>query len=226
MKKNKLFLLGLFVVFAAVLSLSLVSNTFAKYVSTGSSEDSARVAKWGVVINAEVYADDNLEANLTATENEIVASGTAPDLLAPGTGVKFASVTINGTPEVAVRVTYTATLELTGWTWDDDDDLGTPEVEYMPLVFVINGNAYSYAGVGAANIDAFEDKIEEIIAAYSEQYAAGLDLLTENAGNLTVSCYWEYAGNDAADTAFGDKAANSTAPKVDLTINCTVTQVE
>ena len=34
MKKNKLFLLGLFVVFAAVLSLSLVSNTFAKYVSS------------------------------------------------------------------------------------------------------------------------------------------------------------------------------------------------
>ena len=216
MKKNKLFLLGLFVVFAAVLSLSLVSNTLAKYTTSDSASDKARVAKWGVTITAEAYADDQLEADLSTEEEHIVKldAGLKTDLLAPGTGVNFASVDVTGTPEVAVKVTYVAELELGGWEVDG--------AEYMPLVFVINGADYSYAGVGAADIDAFEAKIEELIAAFSESYDAGTDLGTANAGILTVSCYWAFDGDDAKDTKLGDLA---TAPTVDLTITCTVTQV-
>ena len=46
MKKNKIFTLGLAIAFVFVLSLTLVSGTFAKYTSTVTGKDSAAVAKW------------------------------------------------------------------------------------------------------------------------------------------------------------------------------------
>ncbi len=220
MKKNKLFLLGLFVVCAAVLSLSLVSNTLAKYTTSGTATDTARVANWSVTVTGETYKDDQLEADLATTENEILASASA-DLLAPGTGIKFAGFTITGQPEVAVKVTYTANLELEGWVVDS--------AEYMPLVFVIKGDEYSYAGVSAANIDAFEAKIEELIAAYSKTYEENTDLSTVPADKLEVSCYWEYStseANDVLDTKLGNQAAAGNAPTVNLTITCSVTQID
>lgn len=216
MKRNKLFLLGLFVVFAAVLSLSLVSSTFAKYTSNGVATDTARVAKWGVVVTAETFADDQLEADLTTTETEISAGGTA-DLLAPGTGIHFASVAIEGTPEVAVRVTYAAELTLTNWTLTD----GT--TEYCPLIFVINGAHHSMEGHSLSTVSAYEAKIEELIAAYSKEYAANTDLGTKSAEELTVSCYWAFDGDDAKDTQL---AETTTVPSVSLTITCTVTQID
>lgn len=219
MKKNVMMRLSALLLVAVLLTTCVISGTFAKYVTTGSASDSAEVAKWGVKITAETWADDNLEANLTDDEDHIVASASS-DLLAPGTGVKFASVNVSGTPDVAVKVTYTADLELTGWALEDSS-------VWCPLVFVINGNAYSYAGVTASNVDDFEAKIEAYIAAYTEEYDAGVDLAAQGAGNLTVSCYWAYDnGNDSADTYLGDQASEGNAPTVNLTINCTVTQVE
>lgn len=217
MKKNIMMRLSAILLVAVLLTTCVISGTWAKFVSTGSATDSAKVAKWGVVVTAEAFEDDQLEADLTAAETEIVVDVNS-ELLAPGTGVKFASVTVEGTPDVAVKVTYTASLQLEGWVYDS--------AVYMPLVFVINGAEYSWAGVGAADIDAFETKIAEYIAAYSETYEAGEDLATEGAGNLTVSCYWAYTGDDAKDTHLGNLAANGAAPTVTLTINCTVTQVD
>ena len=220
MLRNKLFLLGLFVVFAAVLSLSLVSSTFAKYTTSGNATDTARVAKWGVNVAAEALADDQLEADLTATENEIKAGGEA-DLLAPGTGIKFASVAISGQPEVAVRVTYAAELTLTNWTITD----GT--TEYCPLIFVINGVHHSMEGHSLTTVSAYEAKIEELIAAYSKEYEEGTDLSAQSADELTVSCYWDIdTGHDVEDTHLGNLAANGAAPTVTLTITATVTQID
>ena len=216
MKKNVMLRLSAVLLVAVLLTTCVISGTWAKYVSTGSAEDKATVAKWGVTITAENYADDQLEADLTTTETEIVTSANAgTELLAPGTGIKFASINVTGTPDVAVRVTYTATLELSGWVINS--------TEYMPLVFVINGAEYSMTGVGSANIAAFEAKIAEIIAAYSKEYAAGTDLSGKSAEELTVSCYWAFEGNDDAnDTALG----NAGTATIELTIACTVTQID
>ena len=74
MKKNKLFLLGLFVVFAAVLSLSLVSNTLAKYTTSDSGSDTARVAKWGVTVSASGDETAVLDTADGATEVEIISN--------------------------------------------------------------------------------------------------------------------------------------------------------
>ena len=52
MKKNKMMRLASFLLVATLLTTSMISGTFAKYVTEGSASDSARVAKWGVEVEA------------------------------------------------------------------------------------------------------------------------------------------------------------------------------
>ena len=217
MKKNIMMRLSAILLVAVLLTTCVISGTWAKYVETGSSSDEARVAKWGVEITAETPDDNEYQATaLTANETAVTLVADTK-VLAPGTGVKFASINITGTPEVAVKVTYTATLTFSD-NWKVDD------VDYMPLVFVINGTEYedtTMAGLKA--------KVEEAIEDYTKEYEADTDLSSKSAEELTVSCYWAYsvdAATDTKDTVLGDLAAGGNAPTVSLTINCTVTQLD
>lgn len=214
MKKNKLFLLGLFVVFAAVLSLSLVSNTFAKYVSTGHSEDSARVAKWGVTVVvtgdnafAKQYAKDDVSFDLAA--NTVVST---TEVLAPGTDGSLGSVTISGTPEVAVELEVTLDLTLSHWE---------AEGFYCPIIFTdgtttVKGTNYS----SAAELEA---AVEALVNANATKYEANTDLGTKYV-TRTITWEWAFEGNDdVKDTALGNAA---TAPTIEAVWNASVTQVD
>ena len=53
MKKNRIFILGIVTMFVAILSLTLVSGTLARYTSSGKGSDSVQVAKWDVRIDTE-----------------------------------------------------------------------------------------------------------------------------------------------------------------------------
>lgn len=66
MRKNKLFILGLVATFVAILSLTLVSSTWAKYTSTVTGSDSARVAKW--VFQYGNQSDNLSQLNLSETQ--------------------------------------------------------------------------------------------------------------------------------------------------------------
>ena len=220
MKKNYSMRIASMLLVLVLLTTCVISGTFAKYTTAGTATDEAQVAKWGVNVVAESKDNKEYQATALADEESAVLTGETK-LLAPGSGVKFGSITITGTPEVAVKVTYTANLELTNWGVADD-------AEYMPLVFVINGAAHSMAGYADVNTIAdFEAKIEEIIAAYSKEYEANTNLSTKLDDELTVSCYWAFEGDNAKDTALGNKATDDTTlPKVNLTITCTVTQLD
>ena len=52
MKKNKMMRLASAVLVCTLLTTSVISGTFAKYTSTSSASDNARVAKWGVTLAA------------------------------------------------------------------------------------------------------------------------------------------------------------------------------
>ena len=213
MKRNKLFLLGLFVVFAAVLSLSLVSSTFAKYVTTESGSDKARVAKWGVVIEADALTvfKDEYDGTVKGTSSEKV--------VAPGTAGSLANLGITGTPEVKVEVKYTATLTLTGWTVDGAD--------YCPLEITVGTTTYKIGTnpTDAVDIDDLISKVEAAIAAYTKEYGVNTDLSSADAPE--VSWAWAFTGNDnAKDTKLGDVAAAGSAPIIKLDITCTVTQID
>lgn len=210
MKRNKLFLLGLFVVFAAVLSLSLVSSTFAKYTTAGEAADSARVAKWGVTVLANSSEIETLEVGGAAEEQ--VKLDAEMELLAPGTQLNnLADFAITGTPEVAVNVSYTANLVLTGWEASG---------YYCPLEITVNETTFK--GTTYASAAEFEAAVEAAIAALSAHYLVGQNLADAKAPKISV--VWKFEGNDdVKDTVLGDA---STAPTLALVITATVTQID
>ena len=223
MKKQRFFMLGIITVLVAVLSLTFVSSTFAKYTTNDSAEDTARVAKWGVSFAA--VTKDNKEYGLTAVadlsqlDSQDTQISTVADakLLAPGAKVNLAFFEISGKPEVAFNVTYEATLDLANWS--------IPEY-YCPLVITVND--VKYYGLNYANVGEFVTAVEEAIENLSKDYAADDNLATAEAPKVTVEWAFESENgtkvnaSDANDTKLGDNA-NAT---LSLTITATVTQID
>ena len=126
MKKNWTLRVAVLMVALTLITACFVSGTYAKYITSGSADDTARVAKFGVVVEADgglfapEYATD--DTTLDEKEAEIVGeysvqASTKDNLVAPGTksdeeGLSFA---VSGTPEVAVRIDYTIEIVAEGW---------------------------------------------------------------------------------------------------------------
>ncbi len=130
MKKNRMLRMASALLILTLLTTSVIGGTFAKYVSTGSVSDTARVAKWGVEIKTSgtLYSDayakavegdgSNLPvawttASPSADSITVAAAEAKQNIVAPGTkshehGLSFA---ISGTPEVAVKVKTTIKAE-------------------------------------------------------------------------------------------------------------------
>lgn len=203
-----------------------MSGTLAKYVTSKSGSDSARVAKFGVAVTAtgnafaETYEADDV-INVTANSQFSVIS--AEKVIAPGTEGNMASMTLTGTPEVAVRVSYAAEeFDLSGWTTNGTD-------YYCPLVITVEDTELD--GADYASEAAFEDAVKNAVAGYSKDYAAGTDLADVGADSLAISWAWPFftsAANDLKDTALGDRAAEDTtnAGKITLKVTTTVTQID
>lgn len=114
MKKCKTMRLASAMLVLTLLSTCMISGTFAKYVTSDSASDSARVAKWGVEVVASgslfgqhyaAKADGN--SIITADTGTVaVTSGDTDDVVAPGTknetGMTFK---VTGTPEVDSAIT-------------------------------------------------------------------------------------------------------------------------
>lgn len=229
MKKNRMMRLASVLLIMTLLSTSVISGTFAKYVTSGSASDSARVAKWGVTVTAT--SDSMFEENYAAEDDEwakfaaysVVSSGAIPGdgekkVVAPGTEGSLTKVNLSGTPEVAVRVSYKADLVLTGWEY-----VGVNK--YCPIKFNVNGQVYQIAvGTDPAELEA---AVENAINTYSNDYAAGSDLSTVTDSNLAVSWEWPFeSGHDDADTALGNQAAAGSPATIELTVTTTVTQID
>lgn len=84
MKKNRILIAGVITAFVALITLSLVSGTWAKYTSSVVGSDTARVAKWsfnynGAALNSETITIDLFKNNYDGTvvaANKVVAPGT------------------------------------------------------------------------------------------------------------------------------------------------------
>lgn len=115
MKRNKIFVLGLVAAFVAILSLTLVSGTWAKYTSTVTGSSSAKVAKWAFSYDGTENAAtqfENVDFELFKTINDTKDGSVETDVLegriAPGTMGKFSFVLTN-----LGEVTANATVEFT-----------------------------------------------------------------------------------------------------------------
>lgn len=213
---------------AAVLMLALVlitscfvGGTFAKYVTSGSGSDTARVAKFGVTVTGtadtfkETYAKDGTSATLTG--DTVVST---EDVVAPGTFGDMAAFTLSGTPEVAVNVAFTGTLEL-GDKWvDSNSDY------YCPIEITVGDTTFK--GKDYTSADLFEAAVNAEIATFTKDYAANTtNLSTIGADAPVISWKWAFEGNDDVnDTYLGDQAADGNAATIFLSVKATVTQID
>lgn len=235
-KKNLTIKAAVLMLVLVLITSCFVGGTFAKYVTSDSGSDTARVAKFGVTVTAtgtmfaKKYATD--DASVVGTIAESVISSNDKNLVAPGTKGDMASMTLTGTPEVAVKVTYDATkVKLENWTLADN-------TFYCPLVFKIKnaeGKTTTILGTGFTDADKLESAIVEAINGYSNEYAANTNLAEKGGDSLTVSWEWPFetgdtaeakAANNIKDTYLGDQAAANNAATVSIEIATTVTQID
>lgn len=161
MKKNKAMRAAGALFVATMLSTSIVSGTYAKYVTSGTGTDTARVAKFGAVVTASgslfdyTYkkANDNSPggktADTTSTDLTVEANG---NVVAPGTkNTEGLKLSVSGTPEVDVMVQITVTdgtkdvylgqgTNLPDMTTNDKTDTFSNAANYYPIVYTLKGN--------------------------------------------------------------------------------------
>lgn len=152
MKKNKMMRIASVLLVAVLISTCAISGTFAKYITKAEGEDTARVAKWGILlgIEGEEVFGTEYEAQdakykaafgegekalsvVSSTEDKVVAPGTSSEIL--GTNLV---ATVAGTPEVATRYTLVA-KKLSDIVLPADNGY----TDYTELVKGTDGYAYS-----------------------------------------------------------------------------------
>ena len=126
MKKNKMMRTASGLMIATLLTTGVISGTFAKYTTSDSAGDTARVAKWGVnlAVSGSLYGQnytdaDNENIATTTAEGATVASkntvAAANGLVAPGTNSDDNNgglrVSLSGTPEVSTKVYGTVKVQ-------------------------------------------------------------------------------------------------------------------
>ncbi|MBQ9901987.1 MAG: hypothetical protein IJM51_06340 [Clostridia bacterium] len=212
MKKNRMLRIASVMLVLAILTTCIISGTFAKYITEGKvGEDSARVAKWGVVIQgagnmfAKNYightAAEGADTGTPESTGITVQSSTQDNVVAPGTKGDLAAFKITGTPEVSVAVTYTAVIELNNWTVPGEpvpafepDDYELPilpvdsnDAFYCPLIFKVKSTTGTTTINGANYSSATGDNglikaIQDAIAAYTKTYDPNTNLESATTG--------------------------------------------
>lgn len=214
-KKNATLRIAVVLLAVTLLSTGLLGGTLAKYVTAGTTYDTARVAKWGVTITAD-STDELFKTTYATTDTsytgDLTVSATT-EVLAPGTSGKAVGFTIAGTPEVASRLSFTVNetdSKLTGWTD------GTDPYEPVKWTLTVGGVKKVEGGTFTALIAGLK--------AQTADFAPNTDL----ASGLSYEISWEWPfstseANDAKDTYLGDLA---TAPTVTLDFGITITQID
>ena len=234
MKKNKMMRIASVLLIAVLLTTSIISGTFAKYVTSDNAADSARVAKFGVVVTATgslfdwTYkkANDNGPGGHTPDEDPYTALTVESDtnVVAPGTknnkGLSFA---VTGTPEVDVKVDFSLTGVKEVYLKANDDERATwPDMtkgakdatfeldeDYYPVKFTLTQTTTGESGATTTLVN--EGKLADVKAKLAEltktaYYDANTNL-SEVVGTFTLKWEWAFDGNDQADTLLGYLAA-------------------
>lgn len=232
MKKNTMMRAASALLVAVLLTTCAISGTFAKYVTEDGGSDFARVAKWGVVVEADefdMFKNEYDTADSVVFAGKTVVSGKSPkdDILAPGTSGSFGNVKITGTPEVAVDVAITGTVALTGDWLDANGDF------YCPVKVKVGAD--TFCGLDFDSAANFASAIKGAIDGKSAKYAPNENLAnTYDNTNLDLEWAWDIEGatgtennqSNVSDTFLGDYAANSGDLTISIGIDIVVTQID
>ena len=171
MEKNKTMKMISITLLLVMIALVLVSGTYAKYTSTASGSDSARVAKWTFKVgDADITTSNTFKFDLFKTIKEADGTSNEDDVtgskvIAPGTGGSFAIVLKNES-EVSAKygIKYTVT---------NDNEI--------PVQFSTDGKTWSKSltDVAASDTDT---------------------KLAANNGTKTITVQWKWAYEDTNES--------------------------
>jgi len=191
MKKNKLTSLAILVLALTIVTMMLVSGTFAKYTKQYSGTSTATVAHFAVgeVSSTSLNLFSTINETDATTAEEHVVSGK----IAPGTGGKF-NVTLTNSSEVAVDYTLAITETQNG---------------NVPIEYSIDGTTY----VTAANFSSVATGLLGIGSTTPTN--ATVTVYWRWAFTGDASDNYTSSQSDTTDTALGEAA---TAPEVEITV--------
>ena len=200
MKKNRMMRLAAFLLVCVLLTTSLISGTYAKYVSTATATDTAKVAKWQINVGTVNIAQADTQVitfGLFDTINDTDGSGeekhVSAGLIAPGTKGAF-DVTITNNSEVHANIKAALSAKETNGD--------------IPIQYSVDGTTWK-ANLADLSVD--------------ENLAPGAS------AEVKVLWQWVYEvdkAGDTADTLLGIAAASGTAPAVEVTMAVTATQID
>lgn len=225
MKKNVMMRVASVMMVLVLMTSSVISGTFAKYVTEATGSDAARVAKWGVQLRvgggsfSDTYATDDAT---TFTGKVSVDSEDGADVVAPGTKDDgSAAFSITGTPEVATKIdviiddnfkdvylkagTYTDFTKVIGYT---EDEAKLPlystfklDKDYYPIVYTLTQTKSATPGKVMVPVSGNLNTIKKALAAYTATaaYAPNTTLDAE----FKLSWKWAFDGaQNLNDTDF------------------------
>lgn len=224
---------------ATLISTCAIGGTFAKYVTADDVSDTARVAKFGVVVTTtgtlfdEKYVNQtsgNTPAGAVTESLSVISSATGEKLVAPGTknenGMTFS---ITGTPEVAVKVEIDvddAALkdvflgqknDLPDMTTGDAEDKFNNTSIYYPVQYTLTKAGSTL--VDGGTLAQVSDALEAEVTATDGVYAPNTDL-GQSFGVYTLTWEWPFEAGatatpeektlqDQQDTLLGDLATGT-----------------
>lgn len=222
MKKNRMMRLASILLVCVLLTTSVISGTFAKYISDAEAEDTARVAKWEIIYTNETDDSEGVDitgtsetiyVNLFNTVNEAdtstaetnVKTDSTTAIVAPGTGGSF-TMKVENKSEVTAK--YSVVL-----SEEENDGLF---IQY------------------SLDKKAWADDIAELND--NEDYLKEVELAMEN-GFKEITVYWRWVfdkdvdktghadQDNEADTALGASVQDGNK-YVTVKATLTVTQVD
>lgn len=216
MKKNVMMRIAAVLLVCVLVTTCGISGTFAKYTTKNTGTDTARVAKFGVTVEAISANSNTLFVDEYKNVQTEVVVDAAADAVAPGASGTMSDFTISGTPEVAVTVKYDATVTLAGW----NITVNQTEEFYFPLTITVNDTPVNLNNCNdAADVKA---AIEAAIEAISATYAVNSTIDS----TLVVKWSWTFhtdAATDAKDTLLAAESAY-TNNTITIAVDCIVEQ--
>lgn len=231
-RENKLLKVVAGTTLVAAVGVTLLSGTYAKYTSSGTGSDTARVAKWSFKVGdtTDIATTDKFAFNIFNTvkstngADENALADTTGTIIAPGTMGSF-KIAVKNESEVSAEYTVDYSIENTS---------------KIPLEFIKATDLFVNGKDGAMKENpVWSTKISDV-----NQTATKLGFASPNNSGETVEIYWRWAfssgkyldgdttktATDEYDTALGKAstaAANEdAAPKAIVTARITATQVD
>lgn len=218
MKTNKIMRVASVLLVAVLLTTCVISGTFAKYTTTTSSDDTARVAVWGINKDAVVMDlfDDAYSTDVKANDGD--------NVIAPGT-TKTSNFSIVNASTLAPEVKYSVTINLAGSqiadyiknnpqiTWKLDEETAGTWDQLMTKILRLSGDTTVEYEAG-------------VTESVTKVYDAG-QIATEFANGETHTITWvwnDVESNDATDTEMGNAAVAGDI-NVKIVVAITATQI-